>query len=180
MSEAATVDEVEPGDEEIVDAGDPIPVAEDEQEPEAVEEPKPVRGPTGFIRVDHPALYPQKCVVCSSAKGPLIDTTHELGAGLGRIYLCSRCLGLCALEMGLVEGDRMEELSRSGEILDEQARAIADRDESLQTQLAELAQRARKIEALEELLAQERGTVRSQRHLLETINESAKQGLATA
>lgn len=157
---------------------EPDPLVE-EQAVEELSEPKPARGPTGFVKVDHPVLWPQACVVCQSAKGPLVDTMHELGAGLGRIYVCSQCLGLMALEMGLVEGDRMAELNQAGDRLDEQARTITQRDAALQTQLGELAARARKIEALEELLAQERGTVQTQRHLLELINENAKQGLAS-
>jgi hypothetical protein len=155
---------------------------EPEAEVEAVAaEPKPARGPTGFIRVAHPMLAPNGCVICRSATGPLVDTTRELLANFGpqgfRIYLCSQCLKLAALELGLIEGDRMEELTNADQLLEQAQRDIAGRDAQIEAQFVELAAQKQRADAFETLLEQERAVVKTQARLFETISEQVAQGI---
>ena len=120
-----------------------------------------------------PAIYPQACVICASAKGPLVDT-FATGAN-GRVYVCALCVKRCARVLGLIKGPRMEQLLNHGELLDEAAKALGERDAVIAQQMTDLAAAHRKAEALEELLQQERDNAATRRHLAEMISESSKQ-----
>lgn len=132
-----------------------------------------------YTRVDHPAIYPQHCVLCRSQTGPQVDTGREGVAADSvhpdRLYVCELCVTLCARAFGLVKGERMTELLKAGKLLDAARTDITDRDGRIEQQIAELAARARKIEALEELLQQGRDKERTQRAQLESINEQSRQ-----
>lgn len=138
-------------------------------------------GATGFLRVDHPEVWPQRCVRCHSAtNGPFVDTkTEGVGAGNGRadrIYFCSQCVKLAALELGLIDGSRMEELLAADAKLAVSDKAGAEKDLIIQKQMADLAAATRKAEALEELLQQERDRGMTHKHLFDMIEQSAIQG----
>lgn len=142
--------------------------------------PKPPAGATGFMRVAHPEVWPQRCVICHGTKGPLVDTRKQ-GVGAfadreDRIYVCGNCTKLCALELGLIEGERMEQLLQAGDLLDAAGTAIKERDALIEQQMGNVAALTRKSEALEELLQQERDVVKTQGHLFDVIEQSAKQG----
>lgn len=145
---------------------------------------KPAAGATGFLRVNHPEVWPQRCVICHATKGPLVDTRKQGVGAFGnredRIYVCGQCAKLCALELGLIEGERMEQLLAAGDQLEADALAIAERDQLIERQMADLATLARRAEALEELLAQERDAVKTQQHLFDVIEQSARQGRQAA
>ena len=126
-----------------------------------------------YMLVETPAIFPQCCIVCQSGKGPLVDFVRENGGN--RLYLCQMCLKRAARAMGLVKGDRMESLMKSGELLDEAERSAVEREALIEKQIAELAARARRIEALNELLQQEQNDKRTQRAMLESINEQSRQ-----
>lgn len=147
-----------------------------------VEKPKkkPAAGATGFLRVQHPEVWPQRCVICHATKGPLVDTRKQGVGAFGdredRIYVCGQCAKLCALELGLIEGERMEQLLAAGDQLEADALAITERDRQIEEQLSELAARARKVEALDELLQQARDAERTLQRQLELINEMSRVG----
>lgn len=147
---------------------------------EAPAKTKSPAGATGFMRVNHPEVWPQRCVICHGTKGPLVDTRKQGVGAFGeredRIYVCGNCVKLCALELGLVDGERMSQLLDAGVQLEADATAIAERDGLIERQMADLATLARRAEALEELLSQERGVVKTQQHLFDVIEQSARQG----
>lgn len=122
-----------------------------------------------FQKVDHPAIWPQKCV-CGATAGPLVDTTWVNSAG-ERVYLCSSCVRLAARCLGFVKGERMTELLKAGALLDEAKKEAEQREGIMAEQLNELAARGRKIEALEELLQQARDAESTRRKLIEQTNE---------
>lgn len=126
--------------------------------------------------VETPAVFPQACI-CGSQKGPLVDTFIQNGGN--RIYVCALCVKRCAKQLGLVKGERMESLLKAGDLLDASTKEVEQLNALIQNQMAENASIRRKNEALEELLQQERDTRLTQRHLLETINESSRTLLAT-
>jgi hypothetical protein len=130
-----------------------------------------------YTLVDTPTIFPQACI-CGSQKGPLVDTFITT-AGL-RLYVCSLCATRIGRALGLLKGERHTQLLKAGDLLTEAAKGIEERDKQIETQMAELAARARKIEALEELLNQARDSERTKRHLLESINESSRQLLQVA
>lgn len=135
-----------------------------------------------FQLVDHPAINPKHCAICPNTAGPLVDTfsvSNESGQE-ARIYVCARCVKLAARTLGLVKGERMDELLKAGDLLDVARVAADDREKMIQSQIAELAARARKIEALEELLQQERDAARTRQAQLETISETSRALLASA
>lgn len=151
---------------------------------EAPAKKKPAAGATGFMRVAHPEVWPQRCVVCHATKGPLVDTRKQGIAATetreDRIYVCGSCVKLSALELGLIEGERMEQLLAAGDELDAASAAIRERDVLIERQMADLATAARRTEALEELLSQERDQVKTHQHLFDVIEQSARQGRQAA
>jgi hypothetical protein len=141
-------------------------------------------GATGFMRVNHPEVWPQRCVLCHGTGGPLVDTRKQGVGAVGdredRLYVCGNCVKLCALELGLIDGERMQQLLKAGDLLDEAAVALKDRDALIERQMADLATLTRKAEALEELLTQERDRVKTHGHLFDVIEQSAIQGRQAA
>lgn len=136
-------------------------------------EPKPARGPTPFVRVDHPSIWPQACAICQSAKGPLVDTLKE--PTTGRLYVCSQCVKWLGLELGLIDGERMDELLAADAALAVAKQEIADREQEITTMRADAAARSQKIEALNMLVQQSYDADRQRRHLLEQQHEISKQ-----
>lgn len=137
-----------------------------------------------FTYVETPAVWPQACVLCKSAKGPLVDTMQEGPLATptrpDRIYVCAMCVKLAARTLGLTKGDRNDKLLAAGAQLDDAEQRVRDRDQQIQQQIGELAARQRKIEALDELLQQERDNQRTRQHLVETISESSRALLEVA
>lgn len=130
-----------------------------------------------YVLVETPTFFPQECL-CGSQKGPMADTGIE-HAGR-RLYVCTLCATRINRALGLGKGPRMTELLKSGELLDAARKDVEDRDKQIAEQLSELAARARKIEAISELLQQAHDKDRTQRAQLESINEQAKQLLQAA
>jgi hypothetical protein len=126
-----------------------------------------------FAYVQHPAVYPQCCVICQGSNGPLVDTFGQ--NALGRIYICGLCVKRSARALGLIEGDRMEQLLNHGALLDQAAKELTEREELVNRQATDLAAQTRKIEALEELLQQERDRAATHKHLAEMIQEHSRQ-----
>lgn len=124
--------------------------------------------------VETPAIYPQACVFCGSGKGPLVDSVREVAGG-GRGYICALCVSRCAKALGLVKGERMAELLKAGELLDGARKEIDARDQRIEQQLTTSAADRRKIEALSELLEQERADAQTRRRLAEMIHENSRQ-----
>lgn len=127
--------------------------------------------------VGAPVIFPQACF-CGSQTGPLVDTFVTTAGA--RLYVCSLCATRITRALGLSKGKRMSELLNSGALLDEMRVTLADREKLIEEQLAELAARARRVEALETLLQHERDVQRTSRALLESINEQSKQLLMSA
>lgn len=124
------------------------------------------------MQVESPAVFPQACF-CGSAKGPLVDTFVTTAGN--RIYVCASCVKSCAKQLGLVKGERMEELLNAGALLDAARKDLAERDALIESQMGDLAGRARKIDALEELLQQARDRDKTRQHLIEMQHELSGQ-----
>lgn len=121
--------------------------------------------------VESPSVFPQACI-CGSAKGPLVDTFISTAGQ--RVYICALCVKRCAKQLGLVKGERMEELLKAGELLDEATKTAAAREQVIEQQLQVNAHLRRTNEALEVLLQKERDAKLTQRHLIDTMNETSR------
>jgi hypothetical protein len=84
-----------------------------------------------FIVVDHPFIHPQACVVCTSQKGPTVDTGVERWGE--RLYVCRTCATRVARAYGFVKGPKLDELMAAADGLLEKEREVA----SLNGQLSE-------------------------------------------
>src|SRR4051794_26784743 len=91
------------------------------------------------------------------------------------MYLCGLCVKRSARALGLIEGDRMEQLLNHGALLDQAAKELTEREELISRQTNDLAAQTRRIDALEELLQQERTQTQTHRHLAGLIQEHARQ-----
>lgn len=82
------------------------------------------------ILVDSPVQFPGRCV-CGNQTGPLVDTHIEI-EGVGRIYLCERCIRTGGDLLGMVTHDQAVRL-------DDRAAVAEARVVELETELAEAA-----------------------------------------
>jgi hypothetical protein len=128
-----------------------------------------------FIHVTHPAMWPNRCFICYSQTGPLVDTTRE--SQLGRVYVCELCVTLLARCLGMTKGKRHTELLQAGKRLDEAEKQLADRDTTLAAQLDEIVELKARIEGLDALLQFEKDQASAGRHLFEIIQEQARAGV---
>ena len=129
-----------------------------------------------FIVVDSPILPPHRCIVCTNARGKMIDThfTHDLSDQ--RIYICRRCVKRGAQLFGLAPGEKMELLENADAELDVAKGEIEVRNERIEKLTAGRASDQQRIQALETLLEAERNKQKTLAHVLQV----AKDNLAEA
>lgn len=131
----------------------------------------PKRVQSDFQEVEHAIHFPSACLMCTTSKGPFVDTLRE--NAIGRVYVCRSCVTLAARVLGLIKGERHLELQNAADLLSAKQKELADRDQAIQQHLQELSTRRDRINALDTLLEQERSTVATQKHALDLVVETA-------
>src|SRR6266487_3743718 len=114
-----------------------------------------------FAIVEYPSLWPQRCALCPSQTGPMVDTLSEYpdGGNIGRLYLCSNCLRDATRVMGWTSGKRLNELSRAAKELDEKDRVLNETQEVAQDLIEQLKVKDLMIKAQEDTIEHLEGKV---------------------
>lgn len=131
-----------------------------------------------YQRVEAAVVYPQSCVLCTATKGPFVDTFADRWGE--RLYVCRMCTQRLGRALGIVKGDKHEELLRSAELLAEKDREIAMR----QQQQDELRQVNGQLRAQEKELRAElqaaRGRIEQVSHLAAIVERNTAELMAAA
>src|SRR5262245_76657 len=85
-----------------------------------------------FEIVQSPHLWPTRCALCPSQKGPMLDTMveHPGAGGVDRIYICKDCAVRISKTWGFAPGPRLDKLKNA---VNELSALQSDLDESQST-----------------------------------------------
>jgi hypothetical protein len=120
-----------------------------------------------FIVVDHPTVYPNACFVCGAGKGPMVDTHVEkpVAGGDQHLYLCRLCVTRAARVLGLVKGEKMDELLQASVALEAKQAKLAGLETELTAAKMEAAGARATMKAQKVQLQDQSGRMQAMAHL---------------
>lgn len=121
--------------------------------------------------VEAPLVFPNRCVVCRSAQGPLVDGQIEL-PGHGRMYWCEGCVSRAAVALGIAKGPRMEKLLKASKELAELKRQLAASEQRAEQLQARLRDETSRNGELQTLLAEGRAQLERQKLLISQVTSA--------
>jgi hypothetical protein len=126
-----------------------------------------------FVRVPPgtPLAFPSKCQ-CGNSKH-LLDTHREIAGQ--RLYFCKLCVSMAARAFGMIAGPEHDKLMDAAAGLEQAEKEISDRDERLRKQTGELADRQRRIDALQVLLDDLRAKALTQKNIIGSLQENTRE-----
>jgi regulator of RNase E activity RraB len=126
-----------------------------------------------FEVVDHAAIWPQKCAICTNQKGPMVDTHSETLDG--RVYICLDCVCRCAVKAGLVDGEQKEKLMDAMRVLAEAEAGLVKKDKTIAKYKESLAGSAGHITQQDQEIANLRGQVDQLQHIAKQFQTLAQE-----
>src|SRR6266487_1535959 len=132
-----------------------------------------------FAIVEYPALWPQRCALCPSQTGPMVDTLSEYpdGGNIGRVYLCSNCLRDATRVMGWTSGKRLNELSKAAKELDEKDRVLRETQEVAQDLVEQLKVKDLMVKSLESQIETSKNKILTMEHHNQEMKRMASEVL---
>lgn len=117
--------------------------------------------------VEAPLMWPTKCALCPSQKGPILDTCVEYPApgDVGRMYICRTCAKQISKIYGYAKGPEMERLTNAAESLEAIEKDLAYRDEMINDLVKQVEEQKKTIVAQDAVIEQKEGKISQMKHL---------------
>src|SRR6266487_4480816 len=130
-----------------------------------------------FAIVEYPHLWPQRCALCPSQSGPMVDTFSEYpdGGNIGRVYLCSNCLRDATRVMGWTSGKRLNELAEGMKDKTASDKALAEANEIAQDLIEQVKVKNTMLKSQEKTIEDLSGKIRTLELIAQNVRDTASQ-----
>jgi len=127
--------------------------------------------------VDAPTLWPTKCGLCPSQKGPMLDTAVEYPSpgNVGRIYVCRTCAKQISTIYGFAKGKEMERLEHAAENLEALEKEVSYRDTMINDLIKQVEEQRKTLTAQEAVIESKEGQLSGLRNIVSQFEHLGSQ-----